>query len=216
MARKQKRKGPGRPPVQKYFSGEELRAQARENIKASTERRLGIASIGVEDFADTVSNITGKHKFTREEMDEIREKADVLYNKYVDQKWEEEAELNKEVNAKLHAAMLESDPSEAPVKMMTEAEWHLAHGRRFDGSKRRGPAPKKKKAIWDLSPGEKGTAEKPGEPIDFETMEQEFEERMMNDYIAQRNSEPQQLVGKRLRKDHLNQPRRAPVKSFWI
>jgi len=112
--------------------------------------------------------------------------------------------------------MLEAEASDAPVKMMTEAEWHLAHGRRFDGSKRRGPAPKKKKAIWDLSPGEKGTADKPSEAIDLDQMEEEFAEQMMEAYVAERSARSQQTLGKRLRKDHLNPPNRANVKSFWV
>lgn len=215
MKAKSKKRGVGRPRLEP-LSGPELRAQARDGIRRTAERQLDRNEIDVPTFVEEIESITGKHKFTREAMDELRLKVDLLYNEFVVDKWEEEERLNKEVNAKLHAAILESDPSDTPVKMMTEEEWNIAHGRRFDGSKRRGPAPKKKKAIWDLSPGEKGTAEKPGEPIEFAMMEQEFEERMMDDYIAQRNSEPQQLVGKRLRKDHLNQPKRAPVKSFWI
>lgn len=216
MKAKDKRKGPGRPPNQKFFSGEELRAQARERIRECAERRHGIASLDVDEFCDGVMKLTGKHKFTRQEMDELRTRVDLLYNKYVIEKWEDEAELNKEVNTKLHEAMLEAEASDAPVKMMTEAEWHLAHGRRFDGSKRRGPAPKKKKAVWDLTPGEKGTADKPGEPIDIDQMEQEIEEQLMDDYIAERSTRPQQKLGKRLRKDHLNPPKRANVNSFWV
>jgi len=87
-------------------------------------------------------------KLARKQIDELRTKVDLIHNKYVAQKWEEEAELNKEVNTKLHQAMLEAGASDAPVKMMTEAEWHLAHGRRFDGSKRRGPSPKRRKQYW--------------------------------------------------------------------
>ena len=211
-----KKRGPGRPPAKKYFSGEELREQAKARIRRCAERRHGIESLDVEEFCDDVMKITGKHKFTRQEMDEMRTRVDLLYNKYVIEKWEEEAELNKEVNAKLHQAMLKSAPSDAPFKMMTEAEWHLIHGRRFDGSKRRGPAPKKKKAIWDLSPGEKGTANKPYEPIDFDQMEQEIEEQMMDAYIAERSARLQQTQGKRFRQDHLNPPKQANVKSFWV
>ena len=216
MKENKKNRGPGRPPTQKYFSGQELREQAKASIRQCVERRHGIESLDVDEFCDDAMKITGKHKFTRQEMDELRTRVDLLYNKYVIEKWEEEAELNREANAKLYQIMLESVPSDAPVKMMTEAEWHLAHNRRFDGSKRRGPAPKKKKAVWNLSPGEKGTADKPGEHIDIDQMEKEIEEQMMDAYIAERSTRPQQTLGKRLRKDHLNPPKQSNVKSFWV
>ena len=165
-------------------------------------------------FVEEIEGVTGKHKFTREEMDELRRKVDLIYTEYVNESWEAEAEYNAPyVDAMRAAAIQKAEPA---AGMMTEEEWNLAHGLRADGSKKRGPAPKKKKLVWDLSPGERGTAEKPPEPIDIDAMEQELEERLMDEYIAERATQPQKLVGKRLRKDHLTPPKRAEVKSFWV
>ena len=114
----------------------------------------------------------------------------------------------------LRSAALESD--KAPVGMMTKEEWYLAHGLRKDGTKRRGPAPKKKKAVWDLSPGDRGTADRPSELVDLDEMERQLEAKMMEEYIRQQAEEPQMNKGKRVRKDILVQPMRAATKSFWI
>ena len=78
MARNKDSKKRGRPPKQKVFSAAELRQQADKFLKASQARRLGTASLDVEEFCDDVMKITGKHKFTRQEMDEMREKVDFI------------------------------------------------------------------------------------------------------------------------------------------
>lgn len=213
MATKQKRKR-GRPPKRRIFSAEELRATSREYIQKSSERRLGIKELDVEEFCDDVMKVTGKHKFTRAEMDEMREKVDFLYRKYLDEKWEQEAqhlEPYKEALKAIHLAAADED-----TKFMTPEEWHLAHGLRADGSRKRGPAPKKKKTVWDLSPGEKGTAEKPGEPIDITSMEQEIEQRMMEEAIAQQKHEDKFPKGKRMRRGIAPVQRRPKSQDFWI
>lgn len=213
MKSKTKRKGPGRPRLEP-MSGEELRLKALAGIKRTAERQLNREDINVVALVEEVESITGKHKFTRKEMDELRRKVDLIYDEFVKEQWETEAHYYEPFIDTLRATALTSgEPSQG---MMTREEWFEAHGLRKDGSKRRGPAPKKKKAVWDLSPGEKGTATKPGEPIDCDQMEQELEARMMEHFIEERDAQPQKNVGKRLRKDHLTPPKRANVKSFWI
>lgn len=197
-------------------SAEELREQSLVRIKQARQRRLAEEGIDVPAFVDEVEAITGKHKFTSEEKAEIRRKVDLLYQEFVINKWEEEERTNRKLNAELRERMLETEVSLPPVKTMTREEWNVAHGRRPDGSKKRGPAPKKKKTVFELSPGERGTAEKPGEPIDFEAMEKELEARLMDEYIAQREEQPQYALGKRLRKDQPPQRKRASTQSFWI
>lgn len=212
MAKKIKR-WPGRPKRQP-LSGEELRLKALAGIKQTAERQLDREDIDVIALVEEVESITGKHKFTREHMDELRRKVDLLYNEYVVEKWEAEAKAFEAYVDPLRAITLDSGkPLEG---LMSREEWNLAHGLRADGSKKRGPAPKKKKTLWDLAPGERGAAEKPGESIDFSQMEQELEARIMEEYMQERDAHPQQNVGKRLRKDHLAPPKRAQVKSFWL
>ena len=192
---------------------EELRRKAREGMRRTAEHQLGRKDIDIPAFVEEVESITGKHKFTREEMDELRRKVDLLYNEYVTEQWEEEAVTNAPYIETMRAAALERN--EAAEGMMSREEWNLAHGLRADGSKKRGPKPRKKKTVWELSPGEMGTAERPGEPVDLNQLEQELEDRLMREYIEERDAQPQHTVGKRMRKDHLAPPKRAEVKSFW-
>ena len=99
---------------------------------------------------------------------------------------------------------------------MTKEDWYLSHALRKDGTKRRGPAPKKMKTVWDLSPGDRGTADRPSEPLDLNELERQLEETMMDEYIRQQAEEAQFPKGKCLRKDHLAQPKRPLSKSFWV
>ena len=209
----EKKRGPGRP-LKQPESAHELQAKARQGIRKTAERQLNREGIHIPELVEEVESITGKHKFTREEMDELRRKVDLIYTEFINEQWEAEAKSNEPYIEAMRAAALQK--GEAVEGMMTPAQWHEAHGRRYDGTKKRGPAPKKKKTVFDLSPGERGTAEKPGEPIDVESMEQQLEAKLMEEYIKERDAQPQHIVGKRLRKDHLTPPKRANVKSFWI
>lgn len=212
MAKEMKR-GRGRPKLQP-LSAEELRMRAVAGIKRTADHQLNRGEIEVPAFVEEIEAVTGKHKFTRKEMDEMRQKVDLIYNEYIKQQWEDEEQYRAPFIDTLRSTALESD--KAPVGMMTKEEWYLAHGLRKDGTKRRGPAPKKKKTIWDLSPGDRGTADRPSEPVDLDELERQLEAKMMEEYIRQQAEEPQTNKGKRVRKDNLAQPRRASHKSFWI
>ena len=72
------KRGPGRPR-RKPQSAEELRLKAQQNIRERAEARSGIPGLDVDEFCHRVGSITGKHKFSREEMDEIRMRVDLLY-----------------------------------------------------------------------------------------------------------------------------------------
>ena len=188
--------------------------KAVAGIKRTADHQLNRGEIDLPAFVEEIESVTGKHKFTRKEMDEMRQKVDLIYNEYIKQQWEDEEQYRAPFIDTLRSAALESD--KAPVGMMTKEEWYLAHGLRKDGTKRRGPAPKKKKAVWDLSPGDRGTADRPSELVDLDEMERQLEAKMMDEYIRQQAEEPQMYKGKRVRKDDLAQRRRAPTKSFWI
>ena len=205
----------GRPKKQKIFSAAELRQQAEEFRKASQARRLGIVDIDVEELCDDVMKVTGKHKFTRQEMDEMREKVDFIYQRYLDDKWEAEARAMDPYREALRNIELNSSSS-PHVKTMTAEEWHQQHGLRYDGSKKRGPAPKPKRTVWDLSPGEKGMGEGPSEPVDFETTEKEIEARMMEDHIKQQKEEARFHKGRRVRRGPEVNRRTQPRQDFWI
>ena len=210
---KEIKRGRGRPKLQPV-SAEELRMQALAGIKQTADLHLKRGEIDVPTFVEEIEAVTGKHKFTRKEMDEMREKVDLIYNEYINQQWEEEEQYRTPFIDTLRAAAIESGVP--ATGMMNREEWYLAHGLRKDGTKRRGPAPKKKKTVWDLSPGDKGTADRPSEPMDFDEMERQLEAKMMDEYIRQQSEEPQMQKGKRVRRNDLAQPKRASTKSFWI
>ena len=210
---KEIKRGRGRPKLQPV-SAEELRMQALAGIKQTADLRLKRGEIDVPTFVEEIEAVTGKHKFTRKEMDEMREKVDLIYNEYIKQKWEEEEQYRAPFIDTLRAAAIESGVP--ATGMMNREEWYLAHGLRKDGTKRRGPAPKKKKTVWDLTPGDKGTADRPSEPIDVDAMERQLEVQMMDEYIRQQAEEPQMQKGKRVRRNELAQPKHASTMSFWI
>ena len=210
---KEIKRGRGRPKLQPV-SAEELRMQALAGIKQTADLRLKRGEIDVPTFVEEIEAVTGKHKFTRKEMDEMREKVDLIYNEYINQQWEEEEQYRAPFIDTLRAAAIESGVP--ATGMMNREEWNLAHGLRKDGTKRRGPAPKKKKTVWDLTPGDKGTADRPSEPIDVDAMDRQLEAKMMDEYIKQAAEEPQMHKGKRLRKNDIAQPTLTSTKSFWI
>ena len=109
-----------------------------------------------------------------------------------------------------------NSPGSPQVKTMTAEEWNKQNGLSADGSKKRGPAPKRKKTVWDLSPGEKGTGVGPSEPIDFEAMEKEVEERMIEEAIKQQQEEAKYLQGRRVSRGPELNRRRQSSQDFWI
>jgi hypothetical protein len=173
--------------------------KAVAGIKRTANYQLNCGEIDVPAFVEEIESVTGKHKFTRKEMDEMRQKVDLIYHEYIKQQWEEEEQYRAPFIDTFRSAALESDrhPLEG---------WNQAHG----------PAPKKKKAVWDLSPGDRGIADRPSEPVDLDEMERQLEAKMMEEYIRKQAEEPQTNKGKRVRKDNLVQPMRAATKSFWI
>ena len=214
---KNPKRGPGRPRKLPK-TGAELREEAQANVRAAAERRLGIHDIDVDEFVHSVSDITGKHKFTREEMDEIRERLDLLYQKFVTDKQEAEADANAPfINAARKAAVLKDLGS--TTKQMSKEEWAKEHGLRSNLKHiKPGPPKKKKKAVWDLGPGERGTASSPdaAPEFDIEAAEAEYIQAKMDEHIAERAEEAQFLKGKHFRRDEMP-PRPAEYrKDFWI
>ena len=134
---KEIKRGRGRPKLQPV-SAEELRMQALAGIKQTADLRLKRGEIDVPTFVEEIEAVTGKHKFTRKEMDEMREKVDLIYNEYINQQWEEEEQYRAPFIDTLRAAAIESGVT--ATGMMNREEWYLAHGLRKDGTKRRGPA----------------------------------------------------------------------------
>ena len=100
--------------------------------------------------------------------------------------------------------------------MMTKEEWNSNHGFRPDGSRKRGPVPKRKKFVWEIEPGDKGTATEPAEAVDLEAMEAELEAKMMDAYIEHQASQPQTPKGKRVRGSTRGARPQPKPKSFWI
>ena len=215
MPKKVKR-GRGRPKLQPK-SPQQLQEEARAGIQRSMERRATELPLPPQpaEVIEEATAVTRKHRYTKEEMAELKQKLDFIYNKYLQEQWELEAENNRELNQKLHEIALSNPKPTINTEMMTEAEWHKAHGLREDGSKPRGPKPKPKKTVWDLGPGEGGTASSPSEPVDLDAMEQEFERKMFERHIEEQRTQPQMVKGKRFRKPEKNISRPQQPKNFW-
>ena len=199
----------GRPKLQPK-SPQQLKEEARAGIQRSMERRLGRKDIDVEELCIEVSGITHRNRFTKEERDELHEKVQMIYDEFVLAKWEEE-KMDESVVQTLRAVALES-PRKTERKMQTREEWADNHGLRLDGKRKPGPPKAKKKTVFDISPGERGTAAAPSEPIDVEL----FESQWMDAQIAKQKEEDCFLKGRRLRKIADPPKRRAEPKNFWI
>ena len=191
----------GRPRRQPK-SAHELQQKARDNIRRSQERQLGREVMDVKEICEKVDGITLKHKYTKEEMDLLRRKVDLLYHEYVLDRWQDEEQQMSPYAESLFALALE-DETKTPCKQMSEAEWNQMHGLRKDGKGLKpGPSKRKPKSVFDVELV-------PGESIDFE----ELEIQWMEEQIRKKKEEPQQLKGKRMRGDVVAP--RAEVKSFW-
>lgn len=192
-------------PKRKPQSPYELQQQARESMRRTQERQLGRDAIDITEVCEQVDDITLKHKYTREEMDSLRRKVDLLYHEFVLDRWlEDEQQMSPHVDA-LFALALENQ-TRISTKQMSEAEWNQMHGLRKDGKGLKpGPSKRKPKSVFDMELV-------PGEPIDFE----ELEVQWMEEQIRKKKDEPQQLKGKRMRNEAVKAvAQRHEVRSFW-
>ena len=221
VANNQKKRGRGRPRLVPV-SGEQLRQKAQENLRKAEERRalqeqsLLPPSPDTAEVIEEASAVTRKHRYTKEEMQELRDKLDYIYQKYLQEQWEEEAQKNKELNKRLHQEALSTKAKPSNVKLMSETEWNTSHGLKPDGTKKRGPVPKRKKLVWELEPGEKGTAAEPSQPIDVDAMETELETKLIEEHIKEQQKQPQFIKGKRVRSNNRADQNSPQTKSFWI
>ena len=173
---------------------------AQQSIHRSAERRHDVMNIDVETFCHRISHITGKHKFTKEAMYDIRRKVDILYEKFVHDKWEQEAMLYRPFARFVQAAQLQMGKC-LDVREMSPEEWNKEHDLRPDGSRKRGQKPKLKKAIWDILPGEFGTSKSLPVPLDINALEQKYlEDKYMSLNRSQVKRNPM-TIGKRYRSE---------------
>ena len=192
-------------PKRKPQSPAELRQQARESMRRTQERQIGRADIDITEVCEEVDAITLKHKYTKEEMDSLRRKVDLLYHEFVLDKWQEDEEQSSPYAEALFALAIEKQ-GEISTKPMSEAEWNEMHGLRKNGKGLKpGPSKRKPKSVFDVELV-------PGEPIDFE----ELETQWMEEQIRRKAEEPQQLKGKCMRDDAVKAvAQRHEVRSFW-
>ena len=194
----------GRPP-RKPQSPYELQEQARESMRRTQERQLGRDEMDITAVCEQVDGITLKHKYTREEMDSLRKKVDLLYHEFVLDKWQQDEEQMSPYAEALFALAIEKQ-TETSSKQMSQEEWNQMHGLRKSGKGLKpGPSKRKPKSVFDIELV-------PGEPIDFE----ELEVQWMEEQIHKKKEQPQQLKGKRLRGDAVNAvAKRADTQSLW-
>ena len=192
-------------PKRKPQSPYELQQQARESMRRTQERQLGRDVMDITEVCEQVDDITLKHKYTREEMDSLRRKVDLLYHEFVLDRWQEEEEqMSPHVDA-LCALAIEH-PTNTSTQAMTMEEWNEMHGLRKNGKGLKpGPSKRKPKSVFDVELV-------PGEPIDFEELELQW----MEEQIRKKKDEPQQLKGKRLRSSSAKISNRNSIhQSCW-
>jgi len=214
---KQKKRGRGRPkkgPID-LAAARAVVAQTLRKRQAERDAEAALALPTAAEVIEEASLVTRKHRYTKEEMEDLRKKLDYVYQKYVEESWEAEAKANRELNKRLHEVALKNPRPVSTAKLMTQEEWNFAHGLRADGSKRRGPAPKVKKKIWDLAQGEHGTAEHPSEPVDLDAMEAAFEAQLFERHIQEQRNQPQMVKGKRFRMTVSDRRKPPQPKNFW-
>ena len=215
MARKEAKRGRGRPRKQKYFSAAELREKATANIRRTQESQLGRADLDIEQFIQKGFAITGKHKFTRKEMDEFRLTLQMLYTEFVTDKHEQEAEQMQPFTETLRTFALEEGVK--PVAgQMTWEQWCKEHALRPNGKRKPGPPKKKPKAIWDLTPGDKGTSDAPSIPVDIDAFEEQLLAERYDEHAEEMKMRPQNKIGKRFRDDSVKPRMQQPRENFWV
>ena len=212
MSVKQTKRGRGRPKNQPK-SAAELRLDALAKIHEAKKRRLEITDEVLEETYEEVQRLNGKFKFSRSEMDYLRNRVEFFYQDYLNNKAKDEADANKLDNERMRKEALDN-PQPSP-KQMTEAEWNKAHGLRADGSKKRGPAPKKKKTIYDIAPGERGLGEAPAELVDIDAIEAQVEAELFERHIEEQRNLPPLLRNRRNRHTKHQPARDISKKSFW-
>ena len=98
----------------------------------------------VDEFVHTTSAIAGKRRFTREEMGEIRQRLDLLHQKFVIYKQEAEEEANSPfIDAARKAAAYKGIGR--ATRQMSQEEWAREHGLRSSLQNLKPGSPKKKK-----------------------------------------------------------------------
>ena len=159
----------------------------------------------IDEVCEEVDAITLKHKYSREEMESLRRKVDLLYHEFVLDQWQEEEQQMSPYAEALFALAIENE-TETSSKQMSKAEWNQMHGLRKNGKGLKpGPSKRKPKSVFDIELI-------PGESVDFEELELQW----MEEQIRRKAEQPQQLKGKRMRDDAVNAAATRPeVKSFW-
>ena len=133
----------------------------------------------ITEVCEQVDAITLKYKNTREEMDSLRVKVDLLYHEFVLDKWQEDEEQSSPYAKALFALAIENQ-TQTPSKQMSEEERNRMHGLRIDGKGLKpGPSKWKPKLVFDI---ELVLCE----PIDLE----ELEIQCMQEQIGMKNEQP--------------------------
>ena len=210
MSNKKTRGRPRRSPV----SVESMRAAALESIRSTQHRHKAINTTDLGELVDEVDSVTQYKRYSPKQIKELREKVQAVYDDYLQRLEIEEEQEQAELKRNLPQLAM-STGSQTKGRPITEAEWNEMHGLRADGSKKRGPAPKKKKLVWDLEPGKGGTASEKVESLDIDALEKAHEQAMIEQEIQRQLEIPQPYVGKRLRKAYLNTRSSVDQSKFY-
>ena len=199
------KRGVGRPRRQPE-NIQSLRLKALEGMDRSRERHKDERVIPLESLREEVDNLNTRKKYSAKEIEELRNMVNEMYEDHINRIAEEKAQQDRELNETLRNIHLDLG-IQTEGKQLTEEEWNILHGLRPDGSKKRGPKPRKKKTVWQLEPGERGNGTEPASSLDLDQiqkMEQDYEAEMFEQEIERQKKQAWPTTGKRFRKNQTN------------
>ena len=179
---------------------------------ARWKRSVDFDNLDIKEFVDFVGGITHRNKFTQEEKNEIQLKVELLYEKHVIQTQEEDAQLQKEVEERIDAALakgLNVTPGHQP---MTPEEWNKMHRLRANGKRIPGPQPKKKGTVLEAPAFAFRDTFKPLTNKEIDQLEMEWPMEKAKERADKSN---QLLKGRRFRSDVENAMTRQHDSSLW-
>ncbi len=202
-----KKRGPGRPPAKKYFSGEELREQAAARLKERADSEF--LPIDPKARADALEEICELDfaTMTKRELRHLHQVFEAVYSSYLDDLAAlKDLEAKSCPSSKTYvgvAAAIEEGVT-VGTGMMSPEDWCETHRLRPNGHRKPGPLPKQKPNIFDITAGTKGLAEKKYEPVHKmpqETKEGYLVRRELEIEVQKSMQQPPRLVGKRVNRN---------------
>jgi len=199
---KEKRRGPGRPKSEP-ISPALLRERALKGITRSAEARGEVNFQETEEGLMTMLSPQELKKQTKEELQDLRKMAEMLWDKF---------QIEKEIlEAQGNYGVYVEDPT--PAQIAAKEEWDANHA--FLKPKRKNA--KQTHNIYSLPEHKREAYGIVSEPIkttiDLDETEEQAHNRVMEAGIEEMKLESRKMKGKRVKKRDTPKPQ---PKTFWV